>query len=177
VQIRTLQKYAPPVRIISSGRVYRPDEIDATHSPMFHQIEGLVIEPGIHMGHLKGVLTAFLNWFFGERVRIQLRPTFFPFTEPSADVHIVAESVYETALKNNTTIPWLEVLGCGMVHPKVLKSCGLDSKIYQGFAFGMGLERLTMLKQGWSDIRELYKNDVRWLLKNNNIQKHAEGDK
>lgn len=154
VQVRVLKKYAKkpnkPLRCLSIGRVYRSDAIDATHTPMFHQIEGLVIDEGINFSHLKGCITDFCNWFFGE-CPVRFRASFFPFTEPSAEVDV--------SFKGR----WLEVLGCGMIHPNVLKEAGLDPSKVQGFAFGMGLERLTMMKHGISDIRHLYETDVRWL--------------
>ncbi|MBS0271244.1 MAG: phenylalanine--tRNA ligase subunit alpha [Proteobacteria bacterium] len=153
VQIRTMQNTPPPLRIIAPGRTYRSDDLDATHAPMFHQIEGLVIDKQTHMGHLKGCLEEFCRLFFEDpELKLRFRPGYFPFTEPSAEVDI---------LWNNTT--WLEILGCGMVHPNVLQNCGIDPAIYQGFAFGMGLERITMLKYGIEDLRLIYESDLRWL--------------
>ena len=153
VEIRMLQKIKPPFRMLSMGRVYRHDAIDSTHTPMFHQVEGLVIESNLHMGHLKGLLVAFCKHFFKkDDIPIRFRPSFFPFTEPSAELDLAFEDG-----------GWLEVLGCGMTHPNVLRQCGLDPAEHQGFAFGIGIERLLMLKYGISDIRALYENDPRWL--------------
>lgn len=149
VQIRTLQKEKPPLRIFSPGRVYRADH-DKTHTPMFHQIEGLIIEEGFHMGHLKAYLEEFLKKFLREDITLRFRPSFFPFTFLSAEIDIRWGS------------EWLEVLGCGMVHPHVLSSCGLPESTIGG-AFGMGIERLAMIKYGIEDIRLLYQNDQRWL--------------
>ncbi len=156
-QIRTLNKQQPPLRIISTGRVYRSDDLDATHTPMFHQLEGLVIEPGIHIGHLKGCLIDFCRAFFkNEHLQVRFRPSFFPFTEPSLEVDILY-----TSPKGEKK--WLEILGAGIVHPNVLENCTIDSQQHQGFAFGMGIERLVMLKCGLTDIRALYQSDQRWL--------------
>lgn len=153
VQIRTMLNSPPPLRVIASGRTYRSDYLDATHAPMFHQLEGLVIDKHTHMGHLKGCLEEFCRLFFEDPgLKLRFRPGYFPFTEPSAEVDI---------LWNNSN--WLEVLGCGMVHPNVLRNCGIDPTIYQGFAFGMGLERITMLKYGIEDLRLIYESDLRWL--------------
>ena len=159
VQIRTLAKETPPLRIIAPGKVYR-DDYDATHTPMFHQIEGLVIENGVHMGHLKGCLEAFLKAFFDRPLTMRFRPNFFPFTEPSAEVDILFEA--QGAQKSRHDQKWMEVLGCGMVHPNVLKEMGLNPAITQGFAFGLGVERLTMLKYGIDDLRAFFTNDTRW---------------
>jgi phenylalanyl-tRNA synthetase alpha chain len=160
VQIRTMMTEAPPLRIISPGRVYRADH-DRTHTPMFHQVEGFVVEEGIHMGHLKGALDRFLEDFFGSSVQTRLRPSFFPFTEPSAEVDI-AYTKHQGRLEVGQGDEWLEVLGCGMIHPRVFQACHLPSSS-KGFAFGMGLERLAMLKYGIDDIRLLFLNDQRWL--------------
>lgn len=160
VQIRTMMTESLPLRIISPGRVYRSDH-DRTHTPMFHQVEGLLVEPGMHMGHLKGCLERFLQDFFGTDVQTRLRPSFFPFTEPSAEVDI-AYTRSKGRLKIGQGNEWLEILGCGMVHSNVFKSCHLPDST-QGFAFGMGLERLAMLKYGIEDIRLLFSNDQRWL--------------
>ena len=151
VQIRVMENTKPPIRMISPGRVYRPD-YDMTHSPMFHQVEGLLIDKDIHFTDLKGVLYEFLNRFFEEELEIRFRPSFFPFTEPSAEVDVMG--------KNGK---WLEVLGCGMVHPKVLESAGVDPNEYSGFAFGLGVERFAMLRYGVSDLRAFFENDVRFL--------------
>ncbi len=162
-QIRTLENQKPPLRIISIGRVYRSDALDATHTPMFHQLEGLVLEPHTHMGHLKGCLTDFCCHFFGvDDIKSRFRPSFFPFTEPSGELDINC-SREGGQLKIGVGSGWLELLGCGMVHPNVLKNCGVNPDEYQGFAFGVGVERLTMLKYGLPDIRALYESDERWL--------------
>ncbi|MEQ8251715.1 MAG: phenylalanine--tRNA ligase subunit alpha [Oceanibaculum nanhaiense] len=162
VQIRTMQKTTPPIRIIAPGRTYRSDH-DATHSPMFHQVEGLVIDEKTHMGHLKGCLIEFCRAFFGvDDLPVRFRPSYFPFTEPSAEVDIGC-----TRKGGELTIgagdDWLEILGSGMVHPRVLENCGIDSTKYQGFAFGMGIERIAMLKYGIPDLRTFYDSDLRWL--------------
>lgn len=162
VQIRTMMKQKPPIRIIAPGRTYRCD-YDMTHTPMFHQVEGLVIDETTHMGHLKGCLLDFLRAFFGIKdLPIRFRPSYFPFTEPSAEVDIgCSRKGGEIKLGNHGD--WLEILGCGMVHPNVLKNCGLDPDRYQGFAFGMGIERLAMLKYGIPDLRTFFEADLRWL--------------
>jgi len=152
-QIRTMEHEKPPFRFISPGRVYRSDW-DITHTPMFHQIEGLVIDKNINMGHLKYIIIDFIRNFFEKSdIEVQFRPSFFPFTEPSAEVDI----------KMNKHDKWLEVLGCGMVHPQVLKNVGIDPEEYQGFAFGLGLERFAMLKYGIKDLRQFFEGDLRWL--------------
>ena len=156
VQIRTMENRKPPIRIIAPGRVYRCDS-DQTHTPMFHQIEGLVIDETTHMGHLKWVLEEFCKAFFEvSDVKMRCRASHFPFTEPSMEVDIGAEAIGKPG-------QWLEILGCGMVHPNVLRNCGLDPETYQGFAFGMGLDRLTMLKYGVPDLRAFFAADLRWL--------------
>jgi phenylalanyl-tRNA synthetase alpha chain len=156
VQIRTMVASKPPIRIIAPGRVYRCDS-DQTHTPMFHQIEGLVIDEATHMGHLKWVLEEFCKAFFEvDEVKMRLRASHFPFTEPSAEVDIGAEAIGKPG-------QWLEILGCGMVHPNVLRNCGLDPERYQGFAFGMGLDRIAMLKYGIPDLRAFFSADLRWL--------------
>ncbi len=162
VQIRTMQSVEPPIRIIVPGRTYRADS-DATHSPMFHQVEGLVIDEAAHMGHLKGTLIDFCRAFFGiSDLPVRFRPSYFPFTEPSAEVDIGC-SREGGQLKIGHGKDWLEILGSGMVHPKVLENCGIDSTRYQGFAFGMGIERIAMLKYGMPDLRPFYDSDLRWL--------------
>ena len=162
VQIRTMQSTKPPIRIIVPGRTYRCDH-DATHSPMFHQIEGLVIDEHTHMGHLKGCLIDFCRAFFSmDKLPVRFRPSYFPFTEPSAEVDI-GSSFEKGTLKIGEGDNWLEILGSGMVHPNVLENCGINSKKYQGFAFGMGIERVAMLKYGIPDLRTFYDSDVRWL--------------
>ena len=162
VQIRTMQNSKPPLRIIAPGRTYRCDH-DATHSPMFHQVEGLVIDEATHMGHLKGCLVDFCRAFFGiDDLPVRFRPSYFPFTEPSAEVDIGCSFAGGT-LTIGAGEGWLEILGSGMVNPKVLENCGIDSTKYQGFAFGMGIERIAMLKYGIPDLRTFYESDVRWL--------------
>jgi phenylalanyl-tRNA synthetase alpha chain len=162
VQIRTMTSQEPPIRIIAPGRVYRSDS-DATHTPMFHQIEGLVIDKGIHLGHLKWTLETFLKAFFErEDLTIRLRPSYFPFTEPSAEVD-VSFSMENGKRVLGGTGGWMELLGSGMVHPKVIAACGLDPDVYQGFAFGVGVDRLAMLKYGMDDLRAFFDGDLRWL--------------
>ncbi len=162
VQIRTMLSEKPPIRIIAPGRTYRCD-YDMTHTPMFHQFEGLVIDEKTHMGHLKGCLLDFLRAFFGiDDLPIRFRPSYFPFTEPSAEVDIGC-SRKGGELKLGNYGDWLEIGGCGMVHSNVLRNCGVDPDIYQGFAFGTGIERLAMLKYGIPDLRTFFEADVRWL--------------
>jgi phenylalanyl-tRNA synthetase alpha chain len=162
VQIRTMLNQKPPIRIIAPGRVYRSDS-DATHTPMFHQIEGLVIDKGIHLGHLKWTLETFLKAFFErDDVVLRLRPSYFPFTEPSAEVD-VGYTVVNGKRVIGGSDGWMEVLGSGMVHPRVIESCGLDPNEYQGFAFGTGVDRLAMLKYGMDDLRAFFDGDLRWL--------------
>ncbi|HVA11892.1 MAG TPA: phenylalanine--tRNA ligase subunit alpha [Stellaceae bacterium] len=167
VQIRTMMSTKPPLRIIVPGRTFRSDH-DATHSPMFHQVEGLVIERAVHMGHLKGCLIEFCRAFFEvDDLPVRFRPSYFPFTEPSAEVDIGCSreggGLKIGAPSGQMGADWLEILGCGMVHPKVLANCGLDPAEYQGFAFGMGIERIAMLKYGIPDLRTFYESDLRWL--------------
>ena len=161
VQIRTMTSQPPPIRIIAPGRVYRSDS-DATHTPMFHQIEGLVIDRGIHLGHLKWTLETFLKAFFERDVAIRMFPSYFPFTEPSADV-LVGWSWENGRRVIGGSDHWMEVLGSGMVHPNVIRNCGLDPDEWQGFAFGTGVDRLAMLKYGMSDLRAFFDGDLRWL--------------
>ena len=162
VQIRTMEANEPPIRIIVPGRTYRSDH-DATHSPMFHQCEGLVIGDGIHMGHLKGCLIDFCRAFFGfDDLPVRFRPSYFPFTEPSAEVDIGCTRD-GGGLKIGAGDDWLEILGSGMVNPRVLANCGYDPEKYQGFAFGMGIERIAMLKYGIPDLRTFYDSDLRWM--------------
>jgi phenylalanyl-tRNA synthetase alpha chain len=162
VQIRTMLAQQPPIRIIVPGRTFRCDH-DATHSPMFHQVEGLVIDRSSHMGHLKGCLIEFCRAFFGvDDLPVRFRPSYFPFTEPSAEVDIGCSRA-GGELKIGAGGDWLEILGSGMVHPQVLKNCGIDPAEYQGFAFGMGIERVAMLKYGIPDLRTFYDSDLRWL--------------
>lgn len=162
VQIRTMQSAAPPLRIIAPGRTYRCDS-DMIHTPMFHQVEGLVVDKSTHMGHLKGCLIDFCRAYFEiDDLPLRFRASFFPFTEPSAEVDIGC-SRKGGELKIGAGADWLEILGCGMVHPKVLEACGIDSSEYQGFAFGVGVERLAMLKYGIPDLRTFFEADLRWL--------------
>ena len=162
VQIRTMQSVEPPIRIIVPGRTFRAD-YDATHTPMFHQLEGLVVDETTHMGHLKGTLVEFCRAIFGvEDLPVRFRASYFPFTEPSAEVDIGCTRA-GGELKIGAGDDWLEILGCGMVHPKVLENCGIDSSRYQGYAFGMGIERIAMLKYGIPDLRTFYEADIRWL--------------
>jgi phenylalanyl-tRNA synthetase alpha chain len=162
VQIRTMLAEKPPIRIIAPGRVYRCDW-DQTHTPMFHQVEGLVIDKEVHMGHLKGVLMDFIaNFFETDEVKVRFRPHHFPFTEPSAEMDVGYERVGQ-AVKVGSGDEWMEILGCGMVHPNVIRNCGLDPDEYQGFAWGMGVDRLAMLKYGAPDLRDFFNSDVRWL--------------
>ena len=162
VQIRTMLAQRPPIRIIVPGRTFRADH-DATHSPMFHQVEGLVIDRATHMGHLKGCLIEFCRTFFGSGdVPVRFRPSYFPFTEPSAEVDIGCSRA-GGELKIGPGGDWLEILGSGMVHPQVLRNCGIDPDEYQGFAFGMGIERVAMLKYGIPDLRTFFDSDLRWL--------------
>ena len=162
VQIRTMLKGKPPFKIIAPGRTYRSDS-DQTHTPMFHQLEGLHIDKNINMGHLKGCLNYFVKEFFEvEKIKMRFRPSHFPFTEPSAEVDIGYR------IQNNKIVigegdKWLEILGCGMVHPNVLKNSKVDPKKYQGFAFGIGIDRLAMLKYGINDLRSFFECDYRWL--------------
>jgi len=162
VQVRTMVSQKPPIRIIAPGRVFRKDS-DQTHTPMFHQIEGLVIDRGVHMGHLKWTLEQFIARFFEtDRVTTRFRPHHFPFTEPSAELDVQCDrSGGEVRVGEGTD--WLEVLGCGMVHPNVLRQCGIDPNEYQGFAWGMGVDRLAMLKYGPPDLRDMFAGDIRWL--------------
>ncbi|MFN3619864.1 phenylalanine--tRNA ligase subunit alpha [Sphingorhabdus sp.] len=162
VQVRTMTSQEPPIRIIAPGRVYRSDS-DATHTPMFHQIEGLVIDKGIHLGHLKWTLETFLKAYFErEDVVLRLRPSYFPFTEPSVEID-VGYSVVNGKRVIGGSEGWMEVLGSGMVHRKVIEACGLDPDVWQGFAFGTGVDRLAMLKYGMDDLRAFFDGDNRWL--------------
>ncbi|MFW6264637.1 MAG: phenylalanine--tRNA ligase subunit alpha [Bacillota bacterium] len=163
VQIRTMAKEKPPIRIIAPGRVYRSDEIDASHSPVFHQLEGLVVDHGISFSDLKGTIEAFVKAIYGEDTKTRFRPSYFPFTEPSAEVDISCVICEGEGCRLCSNTGWLEVMGSGMVHPNVLEMAGIDSKEYSGFAFGMGLDRITMLKYGIHDIRLLFENDKRFL--------------
>ncbi|MCQ2437815.1 MAG: phenylalanine--tRNA ligase subunit alpha, partial [Clostridia bacterium] len=163
VQARTMLTRKPPIRIICPGRVYRADEADATHSPVFHQMEGLVIDENITMGDLKGTLDEFARQMYGEGIRTRFRPSFFPFTEPSAEVDLTCAACKGAGCRMCKDTGWIEVLGAGMVNPKVLEMCGIDSKKYSGFAFGMGVERISLLKYNIPNLRYLYENDLRFL--------------
>ncbi len=163
VQIRTMQKQQPPIRIIAPGRVYRSDAVDATHSPIFHQIEGLVVDKGITFSDLKGTLEIFIQKLYGEDTRVRFRPHHFPYTEPSAEMDM---SCFKCGGKGCSLCKgegWIEILGCGMVHPQVLENCGIDPEVHSGFAFGVGLERIVMMRYGIDDMRLLYENDLRFL--------------
>ena len=163
VQIRHMMSNTPPIRIICPGRVYRSDTVDATHSPVFHQVEGLVVDKGVTMGDLVGTLQAFAKAIFGENSRIRLRPHHFPFTEPSAEVDVSCWGCDCSGCRICKGEGWVEILGAGMVHPNVLRECKIDPDIYSGFAFGVGVERITMGKYGIDDMRLLFENDVRFL--------------
>jgi phenylalanyl-tRNA synthetase alpha chain len=162
MQIRTMEKRQPPVRIIAPGKVYRRDS-DITHSPMFHQVEGLLVDKGVTFADLKGVLTAFVHQMFGPEVGVRFRPSYFPFTEPSAEVDIECVICRGEGCRVCKTTGWLEVLGSGMVHPAVFEAVGYDPETYTGFAFGLGIERIAMLKYGIDDIRLFFENDLRFL--------------
>lgn len=162
MQIRTMEKHKPPIRVLCPGRTYRVDE-DSTHSPMFHQIEGLVVDKGITMCHLKGILEQFAHEIYGPETKVRFRPSFFPFTEPSVEVDVSCFSCGGTGCRICKGTGWIEILGAGMVHPHVLAGCGIDPEVYSGFAFGIGLERLTMTRHKINDIRLLFENDVRFL--------------
>ncbi|MGA8969007.1 MAG: phenylalanine--tRNA ligase subunit alpha [Pseudolabrys sp.] len=162
VQVRTMLSQKPPIRVICPGRTYRSDS-DQTHTPMFHQVEGLVIDKGSHLGHLKWILEEFCKAFFEvDSVKMRFRPSFFPFTEPSLEVDIQCRRD-KGEIRFGEGEDWLEILGCGMVHPNVLRNCGLDPEEYQGFAWGMGIDRIAMLKYGMHDLRAFFEADVRWL--------------
>lgn len=163
IQVRTMQNQKPPIKIIAPGRCFRNDEIDATHSPMFHQIEGLVIDKNITMADLKGTLDMFAKRLFGSQTKTKFRPHYFPFTEPSGEVDVSCFKCGGDGCRFCKGSGWIEILGCGMVHPNVLEECGIDSTEYNGFAFGMGLDRVTMLKYEIDDIRILFENDVRFI--------------
>ena len=163
VQVRTLMKQKPPIKVISPGRCFRCDTPDATHSPMFHQIEGLVVDEGITMADLKGTLDSFAKQLFGPETKTKLRPHHFPFTEPSAEVDVSCFKCGGKGCRVCKGSGWIEILGCGMVHPNVLKVGGLDTEKYTGFAFGLGVERVAMLKYGVDDIRLFYENDMRFI--------------
>lgn len=163
IQVRTMKAQKPPIKVIAPGRCFRNDEIDATHSPMFHQIEGLVIDKGITMADLKGTLDMFAKRLFGSQTKTKFRPHYFPFTEPSGEVDVSCFKCGGEGCRFCKYSGWIEILGCGMVHPNVLEECGIDSTVYNGFAFGMGLDRVTMLKYEIDDIRVLFENDIRFI--------------
>jgi phenylalanyl-tRNA synthetase alpha chain len=162
VQVRAMLAQKPPIRVICPGRTYRSDS-DQTHTPMFHQVEGLVIDKGSHLGHLKWILEEFCKAFFEvDNVKMRMRPSFFPFTEPSMEVDIQCKRE-KGEIRFGEGEDWLEILGCGMVHPNVLRNCGIDPDEYQGFAWGMGIDRIAMLKYGMNDLRAFFDADVRWI--------------
>ena len=162
-QIRTMENRKPPIRVICPGRVFRADEVDATHSPVFHQIEGLVVDKGVTMCDLKGVLEEFAHEIYGSYTKVKFRPSFFPFTEPSVEVDVTCSECGGKGCRVCKGSGWIEILGAGMVHPNVLRSCGIDPEEYSGFAFGIGLDRLTTTRYKISDIRLLFENDKRFL--------------
>jgi phenylalanyl-tRNA synthetase alpha chain len=162
IQVRVMEKQSPPVRIIAPGKAYRVDS-DISHTPMFHQVEGLMVEENISLGNLKGILTTFVHQMFDQETSLRFRPSFFPFTEPSAEVDIRCVICKGTGCRVCSRTGWLEVLGAGMVHPAVFEMVGYDTDRYTGFAFGMGIERIAMLKYGIDDIRKFYENDIRFL--------------
>jgi phenylalanyl-tRNA synthetase alpha chain len=163
VQVRQMEAKKPPIRMIAPGRVFRADEVDATHSPSFHQIEGMVIDKGITFSDLKGTLEMFVHKLFGEDTRVKFRPHHFPFTEPSAEMDVSCFKCGGKGCRFCKGEGWIEILGCGMVHPKVLRMSGIDPDVYSGFAFGVGLERIALLKYEIDDMRLLYENDIRFL--------------
>mgnify|MGYP001013232815 CR=1 FL=1 len=163
IQIRTMENQEPPIKMISPGKVYRSDAVDATHSPMFHQIEGLVVGKDVTMAQLKGTLDMFVKKLFGENTKTKFRPHNFPFTEPSAEVDVTCFKCQGAGCPMCKQEGWIEILGAGMVHPNVLRNCGIDPEVYSGFAFGMGVDRITMLKYEIDDIRLLFENDMRFL--------------
>lgn len=162
-QVRTMEQRTPPIRMICPGRVYRADEVDATHSPVFHQVEGLVVDKGITMCDLKGVLEQFAHELYGPETKVRFRPSFFPFTEPSVEVDVSCSECGGKGCRVCKGAGWIEILGAGMVHPRVLAGCGIDPEVYSGFAFGIGLDRLTITRYKISDIRLLFENDRRFL--------------
>ena len=163
VQIRTMENRKPPIRMIAPGRVYRSDAVDATHSPLFHQIEGLLVDEGVTMADLKGALAVFAKGLFGEQTAVRFRPHHFPFTEPSAEMDVSCFACGGKGCRLCKGEGWIEILGCGMVHPNVLRGCGIDPEKYSGFAFGMGVERVALLRYKIDDMRLLYENDIRFL--------------
>lgn len=163
VQVRVMEKQQPPIRIISPGRVFRSDAVDATHSPLFHQIEGLVVDKGVSFADLKGTLEIFIKQLYGEDSVVRFRPHHFPFTEPSAEVDVQCFNCHGAGCPLCKGEGWIEILGCGMVHPKVLETCNIDPEVYSGFAFGLGLERIAMRRYNINDLRLFFENDVRFL--------------
>ena len=163
VQVHVMEQQKPPIRVISPGRVFRSDAIDATHSPLFHQVEGLVVDKGITMADLKGTLELLMQRLYGDDCKIRLRPHHFPFTEPSAEVDVMCYNCYGKGCRLCKGEGYIELLGAGMVHPKVLEGCGIDSNVYSGFAFGLGLERIVMRRYNIQDMRLLFENDYRFL--------------
>ena len=163
IQVRTMEKQKPPIKMISPGKVYRSDAVDATHSPIFYQMEGLVVDKGITFADLKGTLELFAKKMFGDKVKTKFRPHHFPFTEPSAEMDATCFVCNGEGCKVCKGSGWIELLGCGMVHPQVLRNCGIDPEVYSGFAFGFGVDRMVMLKYGIDDIRLLYESDMRFL--------------
>ena len=163
VQVRVMEKQKPPIRIIAPGRVYRSDAVDATHSPVFHQVEGLVVDKNITMGDLKGTLELVVKRLYGENARVRFRPHHFPFTEPSAELDVSCFACGGKGCRICKGEGWIEILGCGMVHPKVLKNCNIDPEVYSGFAFGIGLERIVMRRYDIDDLRLFFENDLRFL--------------
>ena len=163
VQVHVMENQKPPIRMIAPGRVFRADEVDATHSPSFHQIEGLVIDKNVTFADLKGTLAEFAKELFGEETKVKFRPHHFPFTEPSAEMDVTCFKCGGSGCRFCKGSGWIEILGCGMVHPRVLTMCGIDPKEYTGFAFGVGLERIALLKYEIDDMRLLYENDIRFL--------------
>jgi len=163
IQIRTMENQKPPIKMIAPGKVYRSDAVDATHSPIFYQIEGLVVAENITFGDLKGTLEMFIQKMFGDDMKVKFRPHHFPFTEPSAEMDATCFVCGGKGCKVCKGSGWIEIVGCGMVHPQVLRNCGIDPEKYSGFAFGFGLDRIVMLKYGIEDIRLLYESDMRFL--------------
>jgi len=163
MQVRVMEKQKPPIRILAPGRVYRSDAVDATHSPVFHQVEGLVVDKGVTMADLKGTLEAFIKELYGADAKVRFRPHHFPFTEPSAEMDVSCFVCGGEGCRVCKGEGWIEILGCGMVHPKVLANCGIDPEEYSGFAFGLGLERVVMRRYGIDDLRLFFENDLRFL--------------
>jgi len=158
VQARYMESHEPPVRVIVPGKVFRNEATDATHEAQFHQLEGLYVDKGVHMGHLKGTIEYFFSKFFGSETEIRFRPSFFPFVEPGVEIDMMLKGS-DSKLANK----WIEVMGAGMVHPNVLRDAGVDPAVYSGFAFGMGIDRLAVMKYGINDVRDLYTGDLRFI--------------